>query len=96
MGFISTTISFLRLGPREFYKQKFKIPLIKFVYNTIDLYTTKTQSGVQNIREILFKGIIVAFITSLLVWLSIFMYAAFYFAYVPVVSHEKPVYLQFR
>lgn len=93
---ITKAISFLRLGPREYYRQNFKIPLVKFVHNTIELYTTRTKTGVENIRDILLKGIIVAFITSLLVWLSIFMYAAFYFAYVPAVSHEKPVFLQFR
>lgn len=96
MGLFSTAFLFLRLGPTEFYRQKFKLPLVKFVHNTIQLYTTKTQNGVQNIREVLLKGIVVAFITSLLVWLSIFMYAAFYYAYVPAVSHEKPVYIQFR
>ncbi|RZC42785.1 seipin, partial [Asbolus verrucosus] len=60
------------------------------------LYKTRTQTGVNNVREILFRGTVVALITALLVWLSIFMYIAFYYAYVPTISHERPVYLKFK
>lgn len=96
MGKICRFLSYFSINPVNFYKQRFKLPLIKFVHNTVELYTARTKTGVKNLRDILLRGTIVAFITSLLVWLSIFMYAAFYYSYVPVVSHEKPVFLQFR
>lgn len=85
-----------RLGPRKYYVECIKLPLIRFAYSTAELYKARTKSGVNNIKEILLRGILVAFTTSLLVWLSIFMYMAFYYAYVPTVTHEHPVHLQFR
>lgn len=92
----STIVSFLRLGPREFVRQRFKLPIIKFIHDTLDLYKVRTKKGVNNVREVLFKGAVVALVTALLVWLSIFMYAAFYYVYVPKISHEKPVFLKFK
>lgn len=87
--------SFIR-GPRVFYRQKIKLPIIRFVFDTVQLYKARTKQGINNVRDILFRGTIVASVTSLLVWLSIFMYLAFYFAYVPTISHERPVHLQFK
>lgn len=88
--------SILRLGPREFMRQRFKLPVIKFIHDTIDLYKIRTKSGVNSIREVLLKGAVIALLTALLVWLSIFMYAAFYYVYVPKISHERPVFLKFK
>lgn len=87
--------NFIR-GPRVFYRQRIKFPIIKFVYDTVQLYKARTKKGINNVRDILFRGTVVASVTSLLVWLSIFMYLAFYYAYVPTISHERPVYLQFK
>lgn len=84
------------LRPIEWYQKNIKLPLVKFIYETIELYKQRTKRGVNSIRDVLFKGSVIAFITSLLVWLSIFMYVAFYYAYVPAISHERPVYLQFK
>lgn len=95
-GIVSTISSFLNLGPKEFLRQRFKLPMVKFVHDTVNLYKTRTKAGVNNIREILFRGTVIAFITALLVWLSIFMYIAFYYVYVPTITHERPVYLKFR
>lgn len=95
-GVLSTLKSALSLGPRQFLRQRLKLPLVKFVHDTVNLYKRRTKSGVNNIREILFRGTVVALITALLVWLSIFMYIAFYYAYVPTISHERPVHLTFQ
>ncbi|XP_023020687.1 lipid droplet biogenesis associated protein seipin isoform X1 [Leptinotarsa decemlineata] len=93
---LSSIGCFLRLGPRQYIRQKFKIPLVKFIHDTIDLYKSRTKAGVNNVREILFRGTVVALITALLVWLSILMYVAFYYVYVPTISHERPVFLKFK
>ncbi|XP_050311802.1 seipin isoform X2 [Anthonomus grandis grandis] len=87
--------TFFRLGPREFTRQYLKLPLIKFIHDTVTLYKTRTRSGVNNIKEIAIRGTIVALITSILVWLSILMYMAFYYVYVPILKHERPVHLKF-
>ncbi|XP_030763023.1 seipin isoform X2 [Sitophilus oryzae] len=85
-----------RLGPREYVKQRIKLPIIKFIHDSVSLYKTRTKNGVHNLRDILLRGAIIAFITSLLVWLSIFMYLAFYYVYVPTLRHERPVHLKFK
>ncbi|CAG9854577.1 unnamed protein product [Phyllotreta striolata] len=93
---LSSVGGVIRLGPREFTRQKFKLPLVKFIHDTINLYKTRTKAGVNNVRDVLFRGTVIALITALLVWLSIFMYIAFYYVYVPTISHERPVYLKFK
>ncbi|KAK9885816.1 hypothetical protein WA026_013688 [Henosepilachna vigintioctopunctata] len=90
------TAFFCVTSPRKFVRERIKLPLAKFVYDTVALYKTRAKTGVNNIRDILFRGTIVALVTALLVWLSIFMYVAFYYVYVPAIAHNKPVYLQFR
>ncbi|XP_050517973.1 seipin isoform X2 [Diabrotica virgifera virgifera] len=92
----STVGTVLRLGPREYARQKFKLPIVKFIHDTINLYKSRTKTGVNNIREVLFRGTVIALITAFLVWLSIFMYIAFYYVYVPTISHERPVHLKFK
>ncbi|XP_076262767.1 lipid droplet biogenesis associated protein seipin isoform X2 [Rhynchophorus ferrugineus] len=92
----SAVRSIFQLGPRQFLRQKFKLPLIKFIHDTVTLYKSRTKSGVNNLKDILLRGVVIAFITTLLVWLSICMYLAFYYVYVPTLKHEKPVHLKFR
>lgn len=77
-------------------RERVKLPIIHFVHETVELYKQRTRKGVNNVRDILFRGSVIAFIVSLLVWLSVFMYVAFYYSYVPEISHERPVYLQFK
>lgn len=84
------------MGPRGFLRRRIKLPLVKYVHDTLNLYKERTKTGVHNVRDVLFRGTILALITALLVWLSVFMYIAFYYAYVPTISHERPVYLQFK
>ncbi|KAJ8982733.1 hypothetical protein NQ317_014030 [Molorchus minor] len=92
---ISTMRCLVRLGPREYVRQKFKLPLVKFIYDTLNLYKTRTKTRVNNVRQVLFRGTVIALLTAILVWLSIFMYIAFYYVYVPTICHERPVYLKF-
>ncbi|XP_049819585.1 seipin isoform X2 [Aethina tumida] len=95
-GLLSSLVTFVKLGPRQFIRQKVKLPFIKFIHDTVNVYKSRTKAGVNNIRDILFRGIVIATITAVLVWLSIFMYVAFYYVYVPTISHERPVHLKFK
>ncbi|GAB6031507.1 hypothetical protein CHUAL_009279 [Chamberlinius hualienensis] len=47
-------------------------------------------------RDILYKLLIVVLTSSVILWLSVFLYVTFYYAYMPAVSHTKPAHLQFR
>ncbi|XP_044727667.1 seipin [Chrysoperla carnea] len=73
-----------------------KYPIIKFISDTADLYKQRTLQQANNVRELIFRGCVIALIIALLVWLSILMYIAFYYAYVPYVSHSKPVHVTFK
>lgn len=81
---------------RNSFRSRIQLPLIIFVHGIIELFKAKANSGLNRLKTTLFRSTVVAFITSLLVWLSILMYLAFYYAYVPTVSHEKQVHLQFE
>jgi len=48
------------------------------------------------VRELVFKGAGVALVAAVIVWVAIFLYVAFYYTYIPSVSHIRPVHLQFR
>lgn len=47
-------------------------------------------------RNILYKLLLVLLTSTVIVWLSVFLYGTFYYTYMPAVSHVKPVHLQFR
>jgi len=94
-GIFTLTMDLFRLGPREFYKQRITLPLIQFVDRTFDAFKTKAKTGIYTTKEMLIKGSIVAFVTTSLLWLSILMYLAFYYMYVPSIAHERPVHLRF-
>lgn len=93
---ISSVVGSLVMGPKNIYRDRFKLPLVRFAHTTVEHYKIRTNQGISSAKDVLLRGIIVAFVTSLLVWLSIFMYLAFYYAYVPRISHERPVYVQFE
>ncbi|XP_022095667.1 seipin-like [Acanthaster planci] len=47
------------------------------------------------LKSTAFRVIAVLLIATLQLWLAIFLYGSFYYAYMPTVSHINPVYLQF-
>lgn len=56
----------------------------------------KTTDGVQSARHVLLSGGMIFISAVLVVWLSIFLYIAFYYAYMPNMSYVRPVHLQFK
>lgn len=56
---------------------------------------TTTQS-VQSARDAVFRGGVIVISVILIIWLSIFLYTAFYYAYMPSMSYVRPVHLQFK
>lgn len=40
--------------------------------------------------------LLLTLLIGVLLWLSIFLYGAFYYSYMPTVMHERPVYFKFR
>lgn len=97
---MTTIINILKglyqLGPRQYIRQRLKLPLVKFIHDSFTLYKTRTKTGVNNVKEVLIRGTVIALITAVLVWLSILMYVAFYYVYVPSVKHERAVHFKFK
>lgn len=55
----------------------------------------RTTLGVKSAKDAVFRGGIIIVSAVLIVWLSIFLYTAFYYAYMPSMSYVRPVHLQF-
>ena len=56
----------------------------------------KTMDGVQSAKETIFRGGILIISGVLIVWVSIFLYTVFYYAYMPSMTYVRPVHLQFK
>jgi len=69
------------------------MPAFRFLGQTVNNYRQRT---LDELRELLFKGGVVALIAAIIIWVAIFLYVAFYYTYMPSVSHVRPVHLQFK
>jgi seipin len=69
------------------------MPTFRFLGQAIDDYIQRT---VDELREFVVKAGVVAIIAAVIIWVSIFLYVAFYYTYMPSISHVRPVHLQFK
>lgn len=72
------------------------MPSFRFFRNIFNNYRQRTANNVQEIRELFVKGGVVALVAAFILWIAIFLYVAFYYAYMPSISHVRPVHLQFK
>ncbi|XP_012232082.1 seipin [Linepithema humile] len=56
----------------------------------------RTRQGVQSAKDAAFRGGTIVISVIFIIWLSIFLYTAFYYAYMPSMSYVRPVHLQFK
>ncbi|CAK9804464.1 Seipin [Anthophora quadrimaculata] len=66
------------------------------VSRLLEQVNKNTTRGVQSARDAMLSGVIIIFSGILIVWLSVFLYTAFYYAYVPSISYVRPVHLEFQ
>ncbi|XP_055608525.1 seipin [Uranotaenia lowii] len=59
-------------------------------------YKRKTNASVRSTKNVLLRLIVAVLLGFSVVWASIFMYAYFYYSYMPTVSHVKDVFLSYR
>lgn len=69
------------------------MPSFRLLGQTFNNYRQRT---FDEVRELVFKGVGIALVAAVIVWIAIFLYVAFYYTYIPSVSHIRPVHLQFR
>lgn len=68
----------------------------QFIKKRIQSLKNRTVEKVHNARDFVFRGGVAALISIIIVWAAIFMYVAFYYTYMPSISHVRPVHLQFK
>uniref|UniRef100_A0A1B6CYY4 Seipin n=1 Tax=Clastoptera arizonana TaxID=38151 RepID=A0A1B6CYY4_9HEMI len=72
-----------------------KMRLFRFISRKIYNFKRKTLDSIEIVWDNIFKGWMFALIVISVIWLSIFAYIVFYYMYVPSLSHNRPVYLEF-
>ena len=71
----------------------FKAPTA-IISNRVEMARKRINQGVDNVFEHAFRGGMFSLIMMTLVWISVFIYVVFYYAYVPAPSYMRPVHLQ--
>lgn len=81
----------LGLGRRFFIRPAYNLSV-----GVYDRLKAKTDEKVDTLRELVLRLGLVAFAVVLIIWAAVFMYAAFYYFYMPAISHTRPVHMQFK
>lgn len=84
------------LNPFRILRKYVRTPIEAFLTKQFWNYKKKTDQGIHSVKEILYKLVIIAVFSSAILWMSVFMYVAFYYTYMPNVAHVRPVHLQFK
>eukprot|EP00099_Drosophila_melanogaster_P016361 NP_570012.1 seipin [Drosophila melanogaster] len=71
-------------------------PAVNLGWNVYDRVRSKADEKVGTVRELVLRLGLIAFAVVLIIWLAVFMYAAFYYVYMPAISHTRPVHMQFK
>ncbi|SPP89492.1 seipin [Drosophila guanche] len=71
-------------------------PALNVGWNVYDRVRSKADEKVGTVRELVLRLGLIAFAVVLIIWLAVFMYAAFYYIYMPAISHTRPVHMQFK
>lgn len=69
---------------------------VREILNTLFNIRKRTRQSVQSAKDAAFRGGTIFVSIICIIWLSIFFYTAFYYAYMPSMSHMRPVHLQFK
>lgn len=59
-------------------------------------YRDKTTAFVLTAQQTIYRAIIVLLTVTAILWMAVFLYVAFYYSYMPAISHTRPVHLQFE
>ncbi|XP_065354905.1 seipin [Calliphora vicina] len=89
--FIVFCLDPLGLGRRFFIRPAYNLSV-----GVYDRLRAKTDEKVETLRELVLRLGLVAFAAVLIIWTAVFMYAAFYYFYMPAISHTRPVHMQFK
>ncbi|VVD01027.1 unnamed protein product [Leptidea sinapis] len=84
------------LNPFKVFKEFIRQPVEAFVTDQYIGYKKKTNDSITSVKDLIYRGGIIAVFLSAILWISVFMYIVFYYTYMPNVTHVRPVHLQFK
>uniref|UniRef100_A0A8D8ZIW5 Seipin n=1 Tax=Cacopsylla melanoneura TaxID=428564 RepID=A0A8D8ZIW5_9HEMI len=67
-----------------------------FIHRRTELVKQKSIKELQNVWEKIFHSSMLVLLSASVLWISIFLYIAFYYTYIPNISHVRPIHLQFN
>ncbi|XP_055849427.1 seipin isoform X2 [Episyrphus balteatus] len=71
-------------------------PARNLTSSIFDHFRKKTNDGVTTLKELTLRLFIISFAVALIIWSAVFLYVAFYYAYMPAMTHIRPVHMQFK
>ncbi|XP_017483445.1 PREDICTED: seipin isoform X1 [Rhagoletis zephyria] len=95
MNFLIRFIIFL-LDPSGLVRRLLVRPAVQIGYNIYDDIKSRADEKVGSLKELVLRVGLVAFAVVLIIWIAVFMYVAFYYTYMPAISHTRPVHMQFK
>ncbi|XP_031628086.1 seipin-like [Contarinia nasturtii] len=89
-------ITMILMMPFEMMRGYFVQPVLDRMQHTYDDYRNRTTQGVISASEVMIKLAILALAAAVIIWMAVFMYIAFYYTYLPIIAHTRPVHMQFK
>ncbi|KAI5705384.1 hypothetical protein M8J75_014421 [Diaphorina citri] len=68
----------------------------QFINRRTELLKQRSIKELQNVWEKIFHSSMLVLLSASVLWISIFLYIAFYYTYIPNISHVRPVHLKFN
>uniref|UniRef100_U5EVA8 Seipin n=1 Tax=Corethrella appendiculata TaxID=1370023 RepID=U5EVA8_9DIPT len=94
MNFITLLLNIF--DPLKIVRNYILKPAITIIVAMLESYRNKTRQSVQTTKNAMLRVTLFTFLIFILIWASIFMYAYFYYSYMPAVSHVKDVHMNYR
>lgn len=84
------------INPFKVLRDFVRHPIAAFMNDQYTGYKKKTSESITSVKEIIYRLAVLSVFLSASLWISIFLYVAFYYTYMPNVTHVRPVHLQFK
>lgn len=84
------------VDPFGWARQFFLQPAFKLLLRIYGRFRLKADEKVHNFRELMLRFGVLSFVATTILWIAVFMYAVFYYFYMPPIAHTRPVHLQFK
>ncbi|XP_067621895.1 seipin [Eurosta solidaginis] len=95
MNFILRLIVFI-LDPLGLGRRLLIRPALKLGYKVYYELKCRADEKVDSVKEWVLRIGLIAFVVIFIIWIAVFLYVAFYYTYMPAISHTRPAHMQFK